>query len=244
MNESSKRPSSKPNAAVVAAQAVLARRSNEQIPLSLGKASLRMRLEAYYSLIAPDILSNRTEWLRKYDQIYEKVGQGYLAQLCFALIYWNNSLTLLHLTEVRWIISRRTKTFRKTRKKIWNGSSAVVGNRGNVPQNKGSSSKTYRWKARRVLVSTKIRTKGQRCDRFSVLQFWPIRITHSCFGLRCSSGKPMDERLFHTGQSWKVCNASTEWRSVAPRKSTPNTDSKIDWFQTSGKCVCDAGNLF
>ena len=80
MNESSKRPSSKPNAAVVAAQAVLARRSNEQIPLSLGKASLRMRLEAYYSLIAPDTLSNRTEWLRKYDQIYEKVGQAYLAR--------------------------------------------------------------------------------------------------------------------------------------------------------------------
>jgi hypothetical protein len=39
----------------------------------LGKASLRIRLEAYYSLIAPETLSNRTEWLQKYDQIYEKV---------------------------------------------------------------------------------------------------------------------------------------------------------------------------
>lgn len=70
MNESSKEPS---KATASAAQAVLARRSNEQIPLSLGKASLRMRLEAYYSLISPDTLSNRTEWLSKYDQIYEKV---------------------------------------------------------------------------------------------------------------------------------------------------------------------------
>ena len=75
MNESSKEPSSStPNATASAAQAVLARRSNEQIPLSLGKASLRMRLEAYYSLISPDTLSNRTEWLSKYDQIYEKVS--------------------------------------------------------------------------------------------------------------------------------------------------------------------------
>jgi hypothetical protein len=44
-----------------------------QIPVSLGKASLRVRLEAYYSLIAPDTLSNRSEWLVKFDQIYEKV---------------------------------------------------------------------------------------------------------------------------------------------------------------------------
>jgi hypothetical protein len=46
----------------------------QQIPVSLGKASLRIRLEAYYTLIAPETLSNRTEWLRKYDQIYEKVS--------------------------------------------------------------------------------------------------------------------------------------------------------------------------
>ena len=74
MNELSEKQSAvAPNATVAAAQAVLARRSNGQIPLSLGKASLRIRLEAYYSLISPETLSNRTEWLRKYDQIYEKV---------------------------------------------------------------------------------------------------------------------------------------------------------------------------
>lgn len=73
MNESSENPST-PNATVAAAQVVLARKSNERIPLSLGKASLRIRLEAYYSLIAPETLSNRTSWLRKYDQIYEKVS--------------------------------------------------------------------------------------------------------------------------------------------------------------------------
>ena len=76
-NESSSKQEapSIPNATVAAAQTVLARRSNEQIPLSLGKASLRIRLEAYYSLISPDTLSNRTVWLRKYDQIYEKVRE-------------------------------------------------------------------------------------------------------------------------------------------------------------------------
>lgn len=79
----SEKPSAAPppkatmTSAAAAAQTVLARRSNEQIPLSLGKASLRIRLEAYYSLISPDTLSNRTVWLRKYDQIYEKYGGTY-----------------------------------------------------------------------------------------------------------------------------------------------------------------------
>ncbi|KAG7371287.1 LSM domain containing protein [Nitzschia inconspicua] len=45
-----------------------------RIPVSLGKASLRIRLEAYYSLIAPETLTNRSEWLGKFDQIYEKYG--------------------------------------------------------------------------------------------------------------------------------------------------------------------------
>uniref|UniRef100_A0A7S4AHE2 Sm domain-containing protein n=2 Tax=Pseudo-nitzschia australis TaxID=44445 RepID=A0A7S4AHE2_9STRA len=60
--------------AATAANVVLTRRSNERIPLSLGKGSLRIRLEAYYSLISPDTLSDQTVWLRKYDQIYEKYG--------------------------------------------------------------------------------------------------------------------------------------------------------------------------
>lgn len=57
-----------------AAALIVRNRRNKQIPLSLGKASLRIRLEAYYSLISPETLSDRTVWLRKYDQIYEKVS--------------------------------------------------------------------------------------------------------------------------------------------------------------------------
>lgn len=49
----------------------------KQIPVSLGKPSLRLRLEAYYSLIAPDQLSNQTEWRSKFDQIYQKYGGSY-----------------------------------------------------------------------------------------------------------------------------------------------------------------------
>ena len=44
------------------------------IPLGLGKQSLQRRLEAYYSLIAPDILANEDEWKTKFDLIYEKFG--------------------------------------------------------------------------------------------------------------------------------------------------------------------------
>ena len=47
--------------------------------LSLNKASLRIRLEAYYSLIAPQTLENRKEWLSKYDRIYEKVRRDEVA---------------------------------------------------------------------------------------------------------------------------------------------------------------------
>jgi hypothetical protein len=43
------------------------------VPVSLTKASLRIRLEAYYNLIAPETLVNRPAWMEKFDQIYEKV---------------------------------------------------------------------------------------------------------------------------------------------------------------------------
>ena len=44
------------------------------IPVSLGKPSLRRRLEAYYSLIAPDQIADVTEWRGKFDQIWTKFG--------------------------------------------------------------------------------------------------------------------------------------------------------------------------
>jgi len=45
-----------------------------QIPINLSKYSLRVRLEAYYSLIDPDRLRNRTKWRKTCDEIYEKYG--------------------------------------------------------------------------------------------------------------------------------------------------------------------------
>lgn len=48
--------------------------NTRSIPVSLGKPSLRIRLEAYYSLIAPEIISNPAEWRSKFDQIYDKFG--------------------------------------------------------------------------------------------------------------------------------------------------------------------------
>lgn len=46
----------------------------QKIPVSLGKPSLRLRLEAYYRLIAPDQIANQSEWRSRLDQIYEKFG--------------------------------------------------------------------------------------------------------------------------------------------------------------------------
>lgn len=48
------------------------KRSN--IPVSLGKPSLRRRLEDYYSLIAPEVIANQEEWKQKFDQIHLKYG--------------------------------------------------------------------------------------------------------------------------------------------------------------------------
>ena len=51
--------------------------SSNSIPVSLGKPSLRRRLEAYYSLIAPDQIANQEEWLGKFDKIAAKFGGSY-----------------------------------------------------------------------------------------------------------------------------------------------------------------------
>lgn len=42
--------------------------------MSLGKPSLRLRLEAYYSLIAPDQIAKKEEWRKRFDQIWGKFG--------------------------------------------------------------------------------------------------------------------------------------------------------------------------
>ena len=43
-------------------------------PVSLGKPSLRHRLESYYSLVAPDAIADKDEWTRKFEIIYNKYG--------------------------------------------------------------------------------------------------------------------------------------------------------------------------
>ena len=43
-------------------------------PVSLGKPSLRYRLESYYSLIAPDAIADTDKWKQNFEVIYEKYG--------------------------------------------------------------------------------------------------------------------------------------------------------------------------
>ena len=42
--------------------------------MSLGKPSLRLRLEAYYSLIAPETIADEASWRERFEQIYDKFG--------------------------------------------------------------------------------------------------------------------------------------------------------------------------
>lgn len=48
--------------------------NRSSFPLSLGKPSLRRRLEAYYSLVAPTVIEDTEDWLKRFDQIYLKYG--------------------------------------------------------------------------------------------------------------------------------------------------------------------------
>ena len=68
---------------------------HHEIPVSLNKASLRIRLEAYYTLIAPETLSNRSEWFKKYDQIYEKVsGSVLFVSLVWSWLFYFDSINI------------------------------------------------------------------------------------------------------------------------------------------------------
>jgi len=49
-------------------------------PVSLGKPSLRHRLESYYSLVAPEAISNKEEWTRKFEIIYNKYGGDHIKE--------------------------------------------------------------------------------------------------------------------------------------------------------------------
>ena len=42
--------------------------------------SLKARLEAYYTLIAPDTIKDSVEWRTKFDQIYQKYGGSYTGE--------------------------------------------------------------------------------------------------------------------------------------------------------------------
>lgn len=44
------------------------------VAVSLGKPSLRVRLEAYYSLIAPEVIATETAWRTRFEQIWTKFG--------------------------------------------------------------------------------------------------------------------------------------------------------------------------
>ena len=68
------------------------------VPVSLGKPSLRLRLEAYYRIIAPDQIANESEWRARYDQIWSKFGGSHEGEQKLALKlakkYGANNVTL------------------------------------------------------------------------------------------------------------------------------------------------------
>jgi small nuclear ribonucleoprotein (snRNP)-like protein len=58
--------------------------TNPDIPVSLGKPSLRRRLEAYYSLVNPASIEDPVKWRTTFDQIYDKYGGTYQGERTLA----------------------------------------------------------------------------------------------------------------------------------------------------------------
>lgn len=83
------------------------------IPISLGKPSLRRRLEDYYSLISPDVIQNEKEWKNKFELIYEKYGgsvQGeYRLAQKLAKKYGGNIIRLKLTTSASGKVNSNTK---------------------------------------------------------------------------------------------------------------------------------------
>ena len=80
------------------------------IPVSLGKPSLRRRLEAYYRQVAPHQIANTTEWLSKLDQIYQKYGGSIEGEQSLARKLIRKYGTLVQLQVVSSSSSSRSTT--------------------------------------------------------------------------------------------------------------------------------------
>lgn len=52
---------------------------SDTVPLSLGKPSLRRRLEAYYRQVAPEQIEG-TEWKERFEKIWEKFGNSFMGE--------------------------------------------------------------------------------------------------------------------------------------------------------------------
>jgi len=71
-------------------------------PVSLGKPSLRHRLESYYSLVAPDAIADKDEWTRKFEIIYNKYGGCHDKETKLA-----NKLANKYGNQVRLLVAHR-----------------------------------------------------------------------------------------------------------------------------------------
>lgn len=69
-------------------------------PVSLGKPSLRHRLESYYSLVAPEAIANKEEWTRKFEIIYNKFGGDHIKETKLA-----NKLAKKYGEQVRLLVA-------------------------------------------------------------------------------------------------------------------------------------------
>lgn len=77
------------------------------IPFSF--SSLKVRLEAYYSLIAPDAISDRIEWGVKFEQIYHKYGSSYEGEQTLA-----NKLAKKYGTTIRLLVAKPQSVRRRS----------------------------------------------------------------------------------------------------------------------------------
>ncbi len=78
---------------------------HNDIPISLGKPSLRKRLEAYYKLIAPEQISNKEKWRNRFDLIYQKYGGTIQGEASLSA-----NLTKKYGTNIRLLLTNNNDT--------------------------------------------------------------------------------------------------------------------------------------
>jgi len=90
-------------------------------PVSLGKPSLRHRLESYYSLIAPDAIVDKDKWKKNFEIIYNKYGSTVEGENKLSA-----KLAKKYGTQVRLLVAPPHRSMQRQLQKDYTSGNAII----------------------------------------------------------------------------------------------------------------------